>query len=111
MTRRIVFSRASEEDRRAITDYTVKQFGLAQAFKLRERFEAVITILADSPDIGQLRSELDPPNHAFRYVTVMKRFVVVYKRIESEIRIARILHGARDLAQELDRDAGDAAQA
>jgi len=67
----------------------------------------VLNILAGSPAIGHLRDELDPPGHAFRYFVVMKRFIIVYEPTESGIRVARILYGMRNLAAELDRDAGD----
>ena len=39
---------------------------------------------------------------------MMKRFIIVYEPTELGMRsVARILHGMRDLAAELDRDAGD----
>ena len=45
--------------------------------------------------------------HAFRYFVVMKRFIIVHEPTEFGIRVARILHGMRNLAAVLDRDAGD----
>ena len=104
---RIVFSEAARDDRRAITAHTVEQFGIHQARRVRTNFERVLSIIADTPAIGRLRDELDPPGHTFRYFVVMKRFIVVYKPTESGIRVARILHGTRNLAAELDRDAGE----
>lgn len=74
---------------------------------MRANFERVLSILADTPTIGHLRDELDPPGHSFRYFVVMKRFIVVYEPTEPGIRVARILHGTRNLAAELNRDAGD----
>ena len=38
---------------------------------------------------------------------MMKLFVIVYEPTSTGIRVARILHGMRRLAAELDRDAGD----
>lgn len=103
---RIVLAEAAREDRRAITAHTVERFGIHQARRLRANFERALNILADTPTIGHLRDELDPPGHTYRYFVVMKRFIVVYEPTESGIRIARILHGMRDLAAELKRDAG-----
>jgi hypothetical protein len=37
----------------------------------------------------------------------MKSFIIVYEPTDDGIRVARLLHGARYLAAELDRDAGD----
>ena len=102
-----VFSEAARLDRREITQHTVAEFGIAQARRLREHFEAVFRVLADSPGLGRSRPELDPPGHSFRYLVVMRRFIVVYDETDMGVRIARILHGARNLAAELTRDPGD----
>ena len=104
---RIVFSEAARDDRRAITAYTVEQFGIHQARRLRAHFERVLNILAGAPTIGRLRGELDPPGHTFRYFVARKLFLIVYEPTDTGIRVARIMHGMRNLAAELDRDAGD----
>ena len=100
---RIVFSEAAQVDRREITTHTVERFGLPQARRLRVQMEAVLNILAESPLIGRLNPELDPPGRAFRYAVVMRLFILVYEPLEDGIRVVRIVHGARDLAAELDR--------
>ena len=104
---RVVLSEAARHDRREITAYTMKRFGVQQARRLRHRFEAELNALAESPFIGHTEEELDPPGHSFRYSVVMKSFIIVYEPTEDGIRVARLLHGARNLAAELDRDAGD----
>lgn len=107
MKPRILLSEASRRDRRAITAYTVERFGLEQARRLRRAMQRAVEDLARSPLLGRTCAELDPPRHAFRYFVLFRRFSVVYEPIEDGIRIARILHGARSLAQELERDAGE----
>jgi len=104
---RVVLSAAARIDRREITAYTVERFGLAQARRLRDRLEATLDILAESPLIGRAHSELDPPGRVFRYFVVLRSIIVVYEPSDGGIRVARLLHGARHLALELDRDAGD----
>lgn len=104
---RVVLSEAARIDRRVITAYTVEHFGLALARRLRDRFQAALNSLAESPSIGRTNEELDPPGHTFRYSVVMKSFIIVYEPTDDGIRVARLLHGARHLAAELDRDAGD----
>jgi hypothetical protein len=37
----------------------------------------------------------------------MKSFIIVYEPTDDGIRVARLLHGARNLAIELDRDSGE----
>lgn len=104
---KVVFSKVAREDRRAITAYTVKHFGIEQAQQLRQRFQATITALAKAPLTGHRREDLDPPGKSFRYYSVMKTFVIVYEPADDGIRVVRLLHGARDLAAELTRDPGD----
>ena len=103
----IVFSEAARADRRAITAYAVERFGFAQARLLRANVERTLDTLARSPGIGHRRPELDPPGRSFRYFVAMKRFIVVYEPAKGGIRAARILHGMRNLAAELDRDRGE----
>jgi toxin ParE1/3/4 len=105
---RVVLSAAARFDRREITAYTVERFGLGQARRLRHQFEATLDNLAESPLIGRTNRELDPRGRSFRYFVVMKSFIIVYEPTDDGIRVARLLHGARNLAAELDRHAGDA---
>ena len=103
---RVVFSAAASKDRQAITAYTVDHFGVQQARTLRDRFAKTIGILAESPGLGRLRPDLDPPGYTFRYF-VMLRFIIVYEPIaETGIRVVRILHGMRQLTAALSRDPG-----
>ena len=104
---RAVLSAAARLDRREITATTVERFGLQQARRLRDRFQAALETLAESPLIGRTHEELDPPGRAFRTFVLMKRFVIVYEPTDNGIRVVRLLHGARQLAAELDQDAGE----
>lgn len=104
---RVLLSEAARIDRREITAYTVERFGIQQARRLRDGFRAVLNSLAETPLIGRTNKELDPPGHSFRYLVVMKSFIIVYEPADDGIRVARLLHGARHLAAELDRDAGN----
>ena len=102
----VVFSHAAVEDRRAITAYTVERFGIGQARRLRDHFEATLERLLLFPNSGQLRPDLDPDGRTFRYVVVSKSFILVYEPHDGGIRVARILLGARQLVWELERDHG-----
>jgi plasmid stabilization system protein ParE len=85
----------------------VGRFGSAQARRLRERFASTLDTLAESPLIGQTKEELAPPGRALRYFVMMKIFIIVYEPTDDSLRVVRLLHGARDLASELDRDDDD----
>jgi len=110
MTSRIIFSDAAREDRREITAYTIERFGVSQARRLRDRFQQVLMTLADNPQMGPSRTELDPPGCRFRYFVVMKTFLIAYRPTAGGIEVARILHTSRYLATELERDAGTSKQ-
>lgn len=105
---RVVLSAAAEQDRREITAFTVERFGVEQARRVRSRFKAALELLLEQPLSGRTYRELDPPGHTFRYFVLMGTFIIVYEPTEHGIRVARFLHGARDLAAELRSDPGDA---
>ena len=77
---RVVLSEAARVDRREITAHTVEHFGIGQARRLRDHFQAVLNSLAESPLIGRTSGELDPPGHTFRYSVVMKSCIIVSLR-------------------------------
>jgi plasmid stabilization system protein ParE len=103
----IHYSRSAAQDRQSILEFTVEHFGLRQAWRLRDRMESSLLALADAPQLGSLRQEPDPPGHTFRYFVVSRSFVVVYEPVAGGIRVARLIHGARNLTVELELDAGD----
>jgi len=105
--RRIQLSLAAQHDRRTITEYTVGRFGVTQARRLRVAFEQALHRLAESPNLWRGNPELDPPGRTFQYFPLLKTFLIVYEASPDRIRVARLLHGARDLARELDDEPGD----
>lgn len=104
---RIRFSRAAQADLDAIDDYTIQRFGLLQAKKTAAVFKQACDELVEFPGTGMQRPDLSPPNRPLRFRTVLTSFVIAYEARDDGIFIARILHGARHLAEELGRDAGD----
>jgi len=103
----VQFSLAAEADLEAIDDYTIREFGLQQAIRTAETFRQACIDLVRFPRGGSLSEERSPPGRAFRFRTVLSSFVIVYEPCETGIRIARILHGARHLQAELQRNPGD----
>lgn len=104
---RLLLSEAARDDRKDITAFTVERFGIGQARRLRDLLQTTLYNLAQSPLIGHTNAEVDPPGRSFRYFVVLKSFIVVYEPVDDGIRVARLLHGSRDLAAELERDTGD----
>jgi plasmid stabilization system protein ParE len=105
--KRVTLSRSAAADLEAIDDYTIEHFGLPQAIKTAEALEAAMLQLADHPRSGRERADLSPSGRPFRFRTVMSAFVIVYEPWDKGIRVARVLHGARHLQAELDREPGD----
>ena len=100
-------SLAAEGDLQAIDDYTIAHFGLRQAIKTAAALEAAMVSLARNPRSARLASDLCPPGRLFRFRVVLSAFVIVYETWDRGIRVARVLHGARYLPAELEREPGD----
>jgi len=103
--RTIIFSGAARMDRREITAFTFERFGIEGARRLRDHAEVALTMIAESPGIGRRRPDLDPPGRSFRYFVAGKRFPIVDEPTDDGIRMVRLLHRARWIEQELERDA------
>lgn len=97
----------AKRDLRSIILYSDEQFRSTSAASLHTRLWSSIDALADSPFLGRSQVEMDPPGLSFRFAIVMRRFVVVCRYTRAGVRIARIVHGARNVAAELHRDSGN----
>lgn len=107
MTRKpIQLSQAAANDVREIESYTLSNFGEKLTLQFLEKLEASLSLIATMPEMGMRGAEFDPSHHQFRYHAILSSFVVVYEETSDFIRIARIIHGARNLLSELMKDAG-----
>jgi toxin ParE1/3/4 len=61
---------------------------------LVDTFDQKLTMLADSPGLGQLRPELAP---ALRSFPVGKYLLFYREAARGKIELVRVIHGARDL--------------
>lgn len=93
-------------DIREIESYTADRFGAHQVVAFLDKLHASLNVIAAMPSIGSLRPDLDPSGHGFRYHAILKSFVVVYDELPDCIRVARVLHGSRNLLAELLEDPG-----
>src|SRR5262245_25575623 len=104
--KRLVLSRSAARDLDAIDDYTLEQFGIDQAERLRKGFAEALQNLQRMPESGRERPDLSPPERSLRSRLVSKAFLIVYETAGDAVRVARVLHAARDLPSELLRDDG-----
>jgi plasmid stabilization system protein ParE len=103
----IQLSKAAANDIREIETYTLSKFGASQTLDFLGKLEDALTLISTQPAMGTLRPEFDPPNHQFRYQAILRSFVVVYEEHEGRLRVARIIHGSRNLLSDLLRECGD----
>jgi toxin ParE1/3/4 len=60
-----------------------------------ERFNSVFDMLGSQPLLGEARTEL---GHDFR-AHVLGNYLIIYRPLQRQIQILRIIHAARDLKQ------------
>ena len=90
--RRLTFSPAAEADLIDIAAWIAKD-DAARALTFVEELEASCARLTDYPDSGRERPELAPRLRSKPH----GRYVLFYTPMRGEVRIERILHGARDV--------------
>lgn len=93
---RYVLSELARKDLDAIALQTANLFGDRQALITLETFDDILDELAHDPLTGHERDDLDPPGRVFLYRTVLKRFMIVYVRVDHGIQVSRIVDGARE---------------
>ncbi|MGH7134169.1 MAG: type II toxin-antitoxin system RelE/ParE family toxin [Pirellulales bacterium] len=90
---RYLLSHLAEADLAEIHSYIAADRPLA-ADRLLKRFFRTFGTLATQPEMGERRDDLVIGLRTFS----VKNYVVCYAPIESGIEVARVLHGARDIA-------------
>ena len=81
-------SRRAAADLEAIADYTIEQFGIAQARHYRDSLRLCFARLSENPRMGRRAEQLLPGLRRFEH----RSHVVFYTRSKNEIFIVRILH-------------------
>lgn len=97
---------SAELDLDEIDLQTIEQLGFAPAEETSATFLDALRTLAQMPEMGSLRPDLDPPGRTFRYWTVLRRFLIVYQPIQGGIRVARIVNASREVGAILDHGPG-----
>jgi len=79
------------QDLVSLTEYGIETFGQEQARKYHDALVRTFELLAEMPLIGR-RDSHDPGYRRFLH----GRHVIIYRRDESGLVIARVLHAAMD---------------
>lgn len=90
-------SRRAETDLTEIADYTITEFGIAQARIYRDQFEACFNSLVGNPQLGRSAGEVSPGLRRIR----QQAHIVFYKTVQDELHIVRVLHHSMDFERHL----------
>jgi toxin ParE1/3/4 len=88
-----LLSRRAASDLEEIADFTIKQFGIAQARQYRDQFETCFDNLANNPGLGRPAVHLAKGLRRFEH----QSHIVFYRRRQDGLLIERILHVSMDV--------------
>ena len=89
-----VLSDAARRDLVALWEYLVEKAGVAVANRMVTDLRQAMRRLAAQPGIGHRRTDLtDLPARFWRVYS----YLIVYDPASSPLRVARVLHGSRDI--------------
>jgi toxin ParE1/3/4 len=86
-------SAAAQLDLREIKNYTCVIWGKTQMQKYLAELQSAMEQLAQTPDIGRIRNELEQDLRSF----CVGRHVIFYREFDQNIDVARILHKSMDI--------------
>jgi len=99
MSLKIVESDEAVNDVIDAADYIAQQAGLNTSDKFLQAVKTSYRQIADMPGVGSLRDYGQPTLQGMRrwHVTKFPKYLIFYMTAEAELRILRVLHGARDI--------------
>ena len=80
--------------------YIADRDGLDRALYVHQKFEEAFAALAATPLMGTVRSELTGAQQ--RWWFGVFNYAIIYRPMDDDVVILRVLHGARDLAAMFD---------
>ena len=90
--RELLISRLADADLADIADFTIAEFGIAQARKYRDQFQACFDSLLANPLLGRSADEVAPGLRRIR----QQAHVVFYEADADAVLIVRVLHHRMD---------------
>jgi len=89
---RVRITATAERDLTAILEHVESEAGRRRADALLGRFRAKITLLIEHPMLGAQDDRLRG-----RRRLIEGPYLIVYRLMNDEVRVVRVVHGARDL--------------
>jgi len=104
--KRLVRSERSDDDVREIVQYLVREASASVALRFIDALGESYRRLQSQPEIGRLHVPDDFELRGIRSWRVhrFERYLVFYQVLEDAVRIARVLHGSRDILAALGLD-------
>jgi len=96
---RIILLPAADRDLADQAEYLTRHQSLQTGLRFYRAAEETFRLLASQPEMGK-RAECRSPFLSGMRMFPLKRFpnhLVFYRRVENDIEIIRVLHGARDI--------------
>ncbi|HSI35174.1 MAG: type II toxin-antitoxin system RelE/ParE family toxin [Phycisphaerae bacterium] len=88
-----IIARRALHDLDEIWDHLSRQAGADVADGMNDRIMSAIGRLSRVPHIGHTRRDVADPRYLF---WVVRPYVIAYRREHDRLRVARVVHGARD---------------
>jgi toxin ParE1/3/4 len=98
---KVVLRPDAEDDLVAIHDFIADEAGARIADGYLQRLEVAIFALSDFPSRGTLRPDI---GQGVRTTGFERRVTLLFRVLESEVEVLRVLYGGRDLAGMLKED-------
>jgi toxin ParE1/3/4 len=91
---KVVRTPAAVRDLAAITDYIAAD-NLTAALRFYDEIDRLLTMFARYPEMGEAVDHLSPGLRRF----TLGNYLLFYRRVDDQIELIRVLHGARDIDQ------------
>lgn len=89
---KIIFNSLAQEDLVEIFEYIALDNPIA-ADQVLDKIDNAIVMLADFPDAGRERPEIDTGLKSFP----VSNYIIFYQHDETQLEVIRVLHAARDM--------------
>jgi toxin ParE1/3/4 len=94
MSYNLSLSSLAKNDLVAITEYTIQQWGEAQADKYLEQLENGLSKVQNNPNIGRIRTDISDRHRSI----LVEKHIIIYFVQDNKIFVSRILHQSRDVS-------------
>lgn len=89
---KLIYLKPAQDDFEEIVKYHIVEVGVASARKISGTMEETINKLADFPLMGQTHPDPILAEHGFRKLVLTKTYVAIYKIVDGDVYVYRIVN-------------------